>query len=63
VANWRQEMVLWLRHDPTELMTRLIYRDRGRWLLNLEWRTGDRRGEELLVHGYRGTSLWQDYRR
>jgi hypothetical protein len=50
-------------NDPMELMARLIYRARGRWLLNLKWRAGDRRGEELLVQGYRGTSLWQDYRR
>jgi hypothetical protein len=49
VANWRQEQVLWLHDDPTELMARLIYRARGRWLLNLEWHTGGRREGTALA--------------
>jgi hypothetical protein len=49
VANWRQERVLWLRDDPTELMARLIYRARGQWLLNLEWRASGRREGRALA--------------
>jgi hypothetical protein len=63
VANRRQERVLWLRDDPTELMACLIYSAQGWWLLILEWRAGDRGGGELLVQGYHGTSPWQDHRR
>jgi hypothetical protein len=63
VANRRQERVLWLSDDPTELMARLIYRARGWWLLNLEWHASNRRGAELLVQGYHHTSPWQDHRR
>jgi hypothetical protein len=29
VANWRQERVLWLRDDPTELMACLIIGPEG----------------------------------
>jgi hypothetical protein len=54
VANWRQERVLWLRDDPTELMARLIYMARGRWLLNLEWRAGGRREGIALAQEMRG---------
>jgi hypothetical protein len=60
VANRRQEWVLWLRDDPTEPMAHLIYRARGLWLLNLEWRAGDRRGKELLVQGYRAKTTRDD---
>jgi hypothetical protein len=41
--------VLWLRDDPTELMARLIYRARGQWLLNLEWRASGRREGRALA--------------
>jgi hypothetical protein len=47
--------VLWLHDEPTELMARLIYRARGRWLLNLEWRAGSRREGRALaqeMHGF-----------
>jgi hypothetical protein len=46
--------VLWLRDDPTELMARLIYRARGWWLLNLEWRARGRRERRALVQEMRG---------
>jgi hypothetical protein len=49
VANRRQEQVLWLRDYLAELTTWSIYRARGRWLLNLEWRAGGRRGRRSLV--------------
>jgi hypothetical protein len=46
--------VLWLYDNPTELEVCSIYRTRGRWLLNLEWRAGGRRGAGALAQEMRG---------
>jgi hypothetical protein len=46
--------VLWLRDYLTKLMSHLIYRAQGRWLLNLEWHAGGWRGRRLLAQGIRG---------
>jgi hypothetical protein len=54
VANRRQERVLWLRDNPTELAVCSIYRTRGWWLLNLEWHAGGRRGGRALAQEMRG---------
>jgi hypothetical protein len=54
VANRRQERVLWLCDNPTELAVCSIYRTRGQWLLNLEWRAGGRRERRALAQEMRG---------
>jgi hypothetical protein len=54
VANRRQERVLGLRDYLAELMACSIYRARGRWLFNLEWRAGGRREGRALVQELRG---------
>jgi hypothetical protein len=41
--------VLWLRDYLAELMACSIYRARGQWLLNLEWRAGGRREGRALA--------------
>jgi hypothetical protein len=44
VDNLRHELVRWVCDYLAELIARLIYRPQGKWLLNLEWRAGGRRG-------------------
>jgi hypothetical protein len=44
VDNPRHGLVRWVCDYLAELMACLIYRARGWWLLNLEWRAGGRRG-------------------
>jgi hypothetical protein len=43
-----------MRDYLAELMAHLIYRVRGRWLLNLEWRAGGRREGRALAQRIRG---------
>jgi hypothetical protein len=45
--------VYWVRDYLAEPMERSIYRNRGRWLLNMAWRGGGRR---------EGLSHWSDDR-
>ena len=44
VDDLRHELVCWVHDYLMEFTVCSIYRARGRWLLNLEWRTGGRRG-------------------
>jgi hypothetical protein len=46
--------VLWIRDYLAELIARSIYRARGRWLMNLEWRAGGRREGRALSQEMRG---------
>jgi hypothetical protein len=55
VDNLRHGLVRWVCDYLAELMARLIYRARGRWLLIWAWRAGGRR--EGLSH--RGNLPWQ----
>jgi hypothetical protein len=55
VDDLRHELVHWVRDYLAELMACSIYRARGRWLLNLEWRAGGRREGRVLaqeMHGF-----------
>jgi hypothetical protein len=55
VDNLRHGPVLCVCDYLAELMARSIYRARGRWLLNLEWRAGGRREGRALaqsIHGF-----------
>jgi hypothetical protein len=49
VDNLRHGLVRWVCDYLAELMAPLIYRARGRWLLNLEWRARDRREGRALA--------------
>jgi hypothetical protein len=55
VDDLRHELVYWMRDYLAKSMARSIYRARGRWLLNLEWRAGGRR--EGMSH--RGDLPWR----
>jgi hypothetical protein len=48
VDDRRHGLVCWVLDYLAELMAHSIYRTRGRWLLNLSWRTGGRRGGRAL---------------
>jgi hypothetical protein len=48
VDDLRHELVRWVHDYLMEFTVCSIYRARGRWLLNLEWRTGGRRGGRAL---------------
>jgi hypothetical protein len=50
VDNQRHGWVHWVLDYMAEPMARSIYRIRGKWLVNLDWRTGGRR-EEMSHHG------------
>jgi hypothetical protein len=54
VDDLRHGLVCWVRDYLAELMACSIYRARGRWLLNLAWRVGGRRGRRLLAQMIRG---------
>ena len=43
-----------MRDYLAELMAHSIYRTRGRWLVNLEWRAGGRREGRALAQEMRG---------
>jgi hypothetical protein len=49
VDDLRHELVRWVLDYLAELMARSIYRARGRWLVNLEWRAGGRREGRALA--------------
>jgi hypothetical protein len=49
VDDLRHGLVRWVRDYLAKLMACSIYRARGWWLLNLEWRAGGRRGRKLLA--------------
>jgi hypothetical protein len=54
VENPRYEWVRWMRDYLAELMAHSIYRTRGRWLVNLEWRAGGRREGRAQAQELRG---------
>jgi hypothetical protein len=54
VDNLRRGLVHWVSDYLAELMALSIYRARGWWLLNLEWRAGDRREGRALAERIRG---------
>jgi hypothetical protein len=54
VDNLRHGLVRWVCDYLAELMARLIYRARGRWLLIWAWRVGGRREGITLVQRIRG---------
>jgi hypothetical protein len=49
VDDLRHGLVRWVLDYLAELMARSIYRARGRWLMNLEWRAGGRREGRALA--------------
>jgi hypothetical protein len=70
IPNWgalvddlRHGLVYWMLDYLAEPMAHLIYRIRGRWLMNLDWRAGDRREGKLLAQVIPWPSQWQAYRR
>jgi hypothetical protein len=54
VDDLRHGLVRWVRDYLAELTTCSIYRARGRWLLNLEWRVGGWREGRALAQEMRG---------
>jgi hypothetical protein len=54
VDNLRHGLVRWVCDYLAELMSCLIYRARGLWLLNLEWCAGGQRERRSLAQGMRG---------
>ena len=50
----RHGLVRWVRDYLAELTACSIYRARGRWLMNLEWRAGGRREGRALAQEMRG---------
>jgi hypothetical protein len=63
VDNLRHRLVSWVCNYLADQMTCLIYRARGRWLLNLEWRAGGRREGRVLaqeMHGFHRGRLTGD---
>jgi hypothetical protein len=49
VDDLRHWLVRWVRDYLAELTTCSIYRARGRWLFNLEWRAGGWREGRALA--------------
>jgi hypothetical protein len=60
VNNLRHEWVRWMLDYLAELMARSIYRIRGRWLMNLDWRAGGRREGRALAQEMRGLTTVDD---
>jgi hypothetical protein len=54
VDDLRHGLVCWVRDYLAELTACSIYRARGRWLVNLEWRAGGRRERRALAQEMRG---------